>query len=92
MIIPDYSRIIWPMDGLQTLLIIVVVVLTLLLIVVGIQVVLVIIDLRRAVKRLNSILEDSILGGGLLRPEKLTGIFEFFKKRKQGKMEKIGEG
>lgn len=70
------------MDGIQTLLVIVVVLLTALLFVVGIQVVLVIMDLRRAVKRLNSILEDSILGGGLIRPDKLTGVMEFVKKTK----------
>jgi hypothetical protein len=49
---------------------------------VGIQVILVIADLRKAVKRLNSILEDSILGGGLIRPEKLTGVMEMVKKNK----------
>lgn len=77
------------MDNVQTLLIVVVVTLTLLLGIVGIQVFLVIIDLRKAVKRLNSILEDSILGGGLLRPEKLTGVIEMFGKSK--KMESKGQ-
>lgn len=71
------------MDSVQTLLIVVVVILTLLLGVVGIQVFLVILDLRKAIKRLNSILEDSILGGGLIRPEKITGILEMFKKDKK---------
>jgi hypothetical protein len=70
------------MSGIQTLLIVVVVVLTILLVIVGIEVVLVILDLRKAVKRLNSILEDSILGGGLLRPEKLTGVMEMVKRNK----------
>ena len=50
---------------------------------------LVIVDLRRAIKRLNSILEDAILGGGLIRPEKLTGILEMFKKGKR--MEERGQ-
>ncbi|KKR39696.1 hypothetical protein A2210_01175 [Candidatus Woesebacteria bacterium RIFOXYA1_FULL_40_18] len=71
------------MDSVQKLLVIVVVSLTVLLFIVGIQVVLVIIDLRRAVKRLNNILEDAILGGGLIRPEKLTGIIEMLRKNKQ---------
>ncbi len=71
------------MDSLQKVLTIVVVSLTTLLLIVGFQVILVIVDLRKAIKRLNSILEDSILGGGLLRPEKLTGIVEMFKKRKK---------
>ena len=71
------------MDGIQTLLIVVVIALTLLLLIVGIQVVLIITDLRRAVKRLNTLLEDSIWGGGLLRPERLTGIIEMVKKRKK---------
>ncbi|MFH1971005.1 MAG: hypothetical protein ABIJ05_01310 [Patescibacteria group bacterium] len=78
------------MDSVQTLLIVVVITLTFLLGIVGIQVFLVIIDLRKAVKRLNSILEDSILGGGLIRPEKLTGVLEMFGKNK--KMETKGQG
>lgn len=80
------------MDGIQTLLVVVIVILTLLLMVVGVQVVLIIVDLRKALKRLNSLLEDSILGGGLIRPEKLTGVLEFFKRKSQGRMEKRGEG
>jgi len=78
------------MDSVQTLLVVVVVTLTLLLGVVGVQVFLVIIDLRKAVKRLNSILEDAILGGGLIRPERLTGVLEMFGKNK--KMETKGQG
>ena len=77
------------MDSVQTLLIVVVIALTLLLGIVGIQVFLVIIDLRKAIKRLNSILEDAILGGGLIRPEKLTGVIEMFGKNK--KMESKGQ-
>jgi hypothetical protein len=57
--------------------------------IVGIQVFLVISDLRQAIKRLNSILEDAILGGGLIKPEKLTGVVEMIKKSK--KMESHGE-
>jgi hypothetical protein len=71
------------MEGTQTLLSIVVVILTLLLVIVGVQVILVFLDLRKAIKRLNSILEDSILGGGLIRPEKLTGVLEMFRKGKR---------
>ncbi len=78
------------MDGVQTLLIVVVVILTILLLVVGVQVVLIILDLRRAVKRLNNILEDAILGGGLIRPEKLTGVIEILRRTK--KLETHGEG
>lgn len=78
------------MDGVQTLLVVVVVILTLLLLVVGVQVVLIILDLRRAVKRLNNILEDAILGGGLIRPEKLTGVIEILRRTK--KLETHGEG
>lgn len=70
------------MDGIQTLLVVVVATLTVLLFIVGIQVFLIIIDLRRAVKRLNNILEDAILGGGLIKPEKLTGIIEMIRKNK----------
>lgn len=70
------------MDGVQKLLIFVVISLTILLMVVGTQVILVIIDLRKAIKRLNSILEDAILGGGLIRPEKLTGVLELIRKKK----------
>jgi hypothetical protein len=71
------------MTSVQTLLIIVVVVLTILLLVVGLQVFLTILDLRKAVKRLNSILEDAVLGGGLIRPEKLTGVLELLRKNKK---------
>jgi hypothetical protein len=70
------------MDGIQKLLIVVVVTLTILLLVIGFQVLLIIIDLRRAIKRLNNILGDSILGGGLIRPDKLTGILEVFRRKK----------
>jgi hypothetical protein len=70
------------MDNIQTLLIVVVISLTVLLVVVGIQVFLVIVDLRRSIKRLNSILEDAILGGGLIRPDKITGVLELLKKNK----------
>jgi hypothetical protein len=70
------------MDSIQTLLIVVVISLTILLVIVGVQVFLVIIDLRRAIKRLNSILEDAILGGGLIRPDRITSVLELFKKNK----------
>jgi len=70
-------------DNIQTLLIVVVVSLTILLVIVGVQVMLIIIDLRSAIKRLNSILEDAILGGGLIRPEKLTGVMEILRKNKK---------
>ena len=70
------------MDTVQTLLVVVVVTLTLLLFIVGIQVFLIIIDLRKAIKRLNNLLEDAILGGGLIKPDKLTGIIEMIKKNK----------
>jgi hypothetical protein len=71
------------MDPVQKLLIAVVVSLTTLLVIVGAQVILVIVDLRRALKRLNSILEDAILGGGLIRPEKLTGVIEILRRNKK---------
>jgi len=70
------------MDNIQTLLVVVVISLTLLLVIVGAQVFLVIIDLRKSIKRLNSILEDAILGGGLIRPDKITGVLELLKKNK----------
>lgn len=70
------------MDSVQRLLVIVVISLTVLLVVVGIQVVFIILDLRKSIKRLNSILEDAILGGGLIRPDKLTGIMEMMKNNK----------
>ncbi|KKQ48433.1 MAG: hypothetical protein US95_C0044G0005 [Candidatus Woesebacteria bacterium GW2011_GWB1_38_5] len=70
------------MDGIHTLLVVVVVILTLLLAVVGIQVFLILFDLRKGIKKLNTILDDSLLGGGLIRTEKLSGILELFKKKK----------
>ncbi len=71
------------MDGIQKLLAVVIVTLTILLAIVGVQVILIIVDLRKTMKRLNSILEDALLGGGLIRPEKLTGILEFLKRKKK---------
>lgn len=78
------------MDSVQKLLVVVVISLTVLLILVGFQVFLIILDLRKAIKRLNSILEDAILGGGLIRPDKLTGVLEILRKNK--KLETHGEG
>ena len=78
------------MEPVQKLLIFVIVALTILLVIVGIQVILVIVDLRRSIKRLNSILEDALLGGGLIRPEKITGILEIFKRRKKLKTREQG--
>jgi len=71
------------MDGIQKLLAVVIVSLTVLLIIVGVQVIFIMVGLRRVIKRINSILEDSILGGGLLRPEKLTGIIEMIRRRRK---------
>lgn len=68
------------MENVQTLLTVVVIALTVLLIVIGVQVALMIIDLRRAVKRLNTILDDTI-SEGLIRPDKVAGIIEFFRKK-----------
>ena len=79
------------MDGIQKLLVVVIISLTALLTIVGVQVILIILDLRKSVKRLNSILEDSVLGGGLIRPEKLTGIVEMFRKKKKMKKRGIEE-
>lgn len=78
------------MDSVQKLLVVVVILLTMLLLVVGVQVFLIILDLRKAIKRLNSILEDAILGGGLIRPDKLTGVLEILRKNK--KLETHGQG
>jgi len=71
------------MDSVQKLLVVVVVSLTILLVLVGIQVFFIILDLRKAIKRLNSILEDAVLGGGLIRPDKLTGVLEILRKNKK---------
>jgi hypothetical protein len=71
------------MDLIQKFLIVIVVVLTGLLVIVGYQVLLIILDLKRALKKLNVILDDSVLGGGLIRPEKLSGLLEIFKKNKK---------
>lgn len=81
------------MDVVRTLLVVVIVALTLMLVVVGFQVVLVMLDLRKSLKKLNVLLEDSMLGGGLIRTEKISGIMELFKKDKklEGKGSEIGE-
>lgn len=77
------------METAQKVLTFVAISLTILFLIVGIQVFLVIADLRQAIKRLNNILEDAILGGGLIKPEKLTGVIEMLKKNK--KIESHGE-
>ena len=79
------------MESIQTILVVVVIALTVLLLVVGVQVIMIIMDLRRALKRLNSLLDDSILGGGLIQPGKLTGVMEMFKRNKQMKSHGNGE-
>lgn len=79
------------MESVQTLLTVVVIALTVLLIVIGVQIFLVINDLRRIMKRVNAMLEDSIIGGGLLRPDKLTGILEMFRKKKEVRAHGEGE-
>jgi hypothetical protein len=79
------------MENVQTILVVVVIALTVLLLVVGVQVIMIIMDLRRALKRLNSLLDDSILGGGLIQPNKLTGILEMVKKGKGLKSHGSGE-
>ena len=78
------------MDSVQKLLVVVVISLTVLLVLVGVQVFFIILDLRKAIKRLNSILEDAVLGGGLIRPDKLTGVLEILRKNK--KLETHGQG
>ncbi len=77
------------MDTAQKVLTFVAISLTVLFLVVGLQVFLIILDLRKAIKRLNAILEDAILGGGLIRPDKLTGVLEMLRKSK--KIESHGE-
>ncbi len=77
------------MDTTQKVLVFVAISLTILFLVVGLQVFLIVLDLRKAIKRLNAILEDAILGGGLIRPDKLTGVLEMLKKSK--KIESHGE-
>lgn len=77
------------MEAVQLILIIVVIALTTLLIVVGVQVVFIIFEIRRALKRLNSILDDAILGGGMINPSKLTGLLGMFRRKK--KMEGYGQ-
>jgi hypothetical protein len=70
------------MTGIETLLVIVVVCLGLLLFVVGFQVLMIILDLRKSIKRMNSILEDAILGGGLIQTDKLANVLSMFRKKK----------
>lgn len=71
------------MDSIQTFLIIIIVVLTLLMFVVGIQVFLMIADMRSVLKKINIILEDALVGGGLINSSKLMGIFSLFRNNKK---------
>lgn len=72
-------------------MIVVIITLTGLLMVVGYQVLLIIVDLRRALRRLNLILDDSVIGGGLVRPDKIIGLVEMFRKNKSVKTKKHGQ-
>ncbi len=78
------------MEPIQKILTVVVIALTILLSFVGVQVVLMIVDLRRAIKRLNSLLGDSVLGGGLIQPDKLTKVMEMLRRGKR--VEERGQG
>jgi len=77
------------MEPVQIVLTVVVVTFTVLIGVIGFQDLLILRDLRKSVKRLNSILEDSVLGGGLIKPGKLFGFMELTKKGK--KLKDLGE-
>jgi hypothetical protein len=79
------------MEGIQKILVVVIVTLTALLVLVGVQVVLVIVDLRKAIKKLNNLLEDSLIGGGLIRPDKITGILEMFRKGRKKETKEQGQ-
>ncbi len=70
------------MTGIESILVVVVICLGLLLFIVGFQVLMIILDLRKSIKRLNSILEDAILGGGLIQTEKLANLLSMFRKKK----------
>ena len=74
----------------QKTLIVVVITLTVLLSFVGLQVVLMIVDLRKAIKRLNGLLGDSVIGGGLIQPDKITKITEMLRRGK--KVKERGQG
>jgi hypothetical protein len=69
------------MDGVQKILLVIIVSLAFLLVIVGVEVILILRDLKRALRRLNNMLDDSVLGGGLIQPDKLTSIFELFGKK-----------
>lgn len=71
------------MDITETVLVVVVVILTALLVVFGYHVTLVVFDVRRALKKINEILDDTILGGGMVKTEKLRSLIEIFKKTKK---------
>lgn len=70
------------MAGIESILVVVVICLGLLLFIVGFQVLMIILDLRKSIKRLNSILEDAILGGGLIQPDKIANLLSMFRKKK----------
>lgn len=67
------------MESTQTLLTIIVIALTLLLCVVGVQVVLVILDIRKALKRLNMLLASYLTGSD---PIKLRELIHILRRKK----------
>lgn len=78
------------MENMQVILTIVIVALTVLLVIVGIQAILIIADMRRTLKKVNTLLDDSVWGGGLLRQDKLSGLLEMVKKNKKLKTSEHG--
>jgi hypothetical protein len=70
------------MEIYQKLLIVVVIVLTSLVLILGIQAFLILKDVRRSVKKINAIIDDSMFGGGLIKKEKILNVLQMFKKNK----------
>ncbi len=71
------------MENLQTLLTVVVIALTILLIIVGVQVTLMLMAARKALKKINAMLDETMLGGGFLRPERIAGFIETLRNRRE---------
>ncbi|MCX7928653.1 MAG: hypothetical protein N2558_03125 [Patescibacteria group bacterium] len=79
------------MDNVQLFLVIVIVTLTILVMIVGLQVFLMILEVRSILKKIDIMLSDLLVGGGLINSEKLMNVFSLLKNKKDKNLHEIKE-
>ncbi|MCS7092341.1 MAG: hypothetical protein NZM26_03255 [Patescibacteria group bacterium] len=79
------------MDSVQLFLVVVIVTLTALIVIVGLQVFLMILEVRSILKKIDIMLSDLLVGGGLINSEKLMNVFSLLKNKKDANQHEIKE-